>query len=197
MENKVIKLIDNMIEMLQNKKETILKDAEQSYYPATEFSVLNSIFRNYVEPYAEETIENVSLDIIAESYDEIVENINAQEINGLSDVIDIASENINQQVFWKNEIDLEIVYGYGLENTLDLWKQNFGTTEDFKPEWAYQEIIREKMFEQLEPYLQDDYKDKDEFIADLNNFMKAHNLDYTEQQTELEQEVQKLKGMRL
>lgn len=64
----------------------------------------------------------------------------------MSDVIDIASENINRNVYRKDEIDLEVVYGYGLENTLDLWKQHFGTTEDFKPEWAYQEIIRENVW---------------------------------------------------
>lgn len=195
MENKVIKLIDNMIEMLQNQKQQILIDAKDGYYPATEFTVFNNITNNFFKPYAKESIEGLSLDLIAESYDEIVENINTQEINGLSDVIDIAYENINQQIFSDAEIDLEIVYGYGLEDTFDFWKQNFGSMEDFKPRWAHQEIIREKMFEQLEPYLQDDYKDKDEFIVDLNNFMKAHNLDYTEQQTELEQEEQKPKGM--
>ncbi|QSB07630.1 hypothetical protein JS510_00675 [Mycoplasma tauri] len=182
MENKALKLIDNMIEFLQHEKEAILKDAGQNYYPETEFSVLNSIFRNYAKPYAEISIEGLSLDLIAESYDEIVENINAQEINGLSDVVEIASENISQKVFWKAEINLRIVYGYGLEDTLDLWKDKFGSMEGFKPEWAHQEIIREKMFEQLEPYLQVDYKDKDEFIADLNSFMKDNNLSYTEQE---------------
>ncbi|KEZ23215.1 hypothetical protein [Ureaplasma diversum] len=197
MENKVIKLIDNMIEMLQHKKEAILKDAEQNYFPETEFSVLNSIIRNYVQPYAKVSIEDLSLDSIAESYDEIVENINTQKINSLCDVVDIASENFSQQIFSLDGIDLEIVYGYGLEDTFDLWKENFGSMEDFKTEWAYQEIIREKMFEQLKPYLQDDYKNKDEFIADLNNFMKAHNLDYTDQQTQLEQEVQKPKAMKM
>ncbi|MBZ4226996.1 hypothetical protein [Mycoplasma tauri] len=183
MENKALKLIDNMIEFLQHKKEATLKatalDAE------TEFSVLNSIFRNYAIPYYAKSIEALSLDLIAEKYDEIVENINAQEINGLTDVVEIASENWSQRVLWHTNT-LRIVYGYGLEYTLDLRKGNFVSIEDYKPEWVHQKIIREKMFRQLGPYLQVDYKDKDEFIADLNSFMKDNDLSYTEQEQQQE-----------
>lgn len=71
MENKVIKLIDNMIKSLQHKK-AILKDAEQNYYPETEFTIFNIITNNFFKPYAKESIEGLSLDLLAESYDEIM-----------------------------------------------------------------------------------------------------------------------------